>query len=196
MLGAWYAAPPRASRLRFVERFAQTYGRDPDRLATLAYDGVALAAVLALSKGPAGMPYAMENLENPEGFAGVDGIFRLHPSGEVERGLAGLATIRPALTFRNPAASSRARAAGSKACSGVCPVRWLNAAVSMPSTRRNPIIVTSSTSVSDARGVSRWVAWPFSRLRASQISGARCWRVSWTIPPVAIRPWAPGPIPI
>ena len=88
MLGAWYAAPPRASRLRFVERFAQTYGRDPDRLATLAYDGVALAAVLALSKGPAGMPYAMENLENPEGFAGVDGIFRLHPSGEVERGLA------------------------------------------------------------------------------------------------------------
>ncbi|MDE0780277.1 MAG: penicillin-binding protein activator, partial [Alphaproteobacteria bacterium] len=88
MLGAWFAAPPRESRLRFVERFREAYGREPDRLATLAYDGVALAAVLAQKSEPGGNPYASAKLENTDGFAGVDGIFRLHATGEVERGLS------------------------------------------------------------------------------------------------------------
>jgi ABC-type branched-subunit amino acid transport system substrate-binding protein len=88
MLGAWFAAPPRESRLRFVERFREAYGREPDRLATLAYDGVALAAVLAQKSEPGGNPYASAKLENADGFAGVDGIFRLHATGEVERGLS------------------------------------------------------------------------------------------------------------
>ena len=111
MLGAWFAAPPRASRLRFEERFRQAYGRAPDRLATLAYDGVALAAVLAQTAQPGAAPFARERLENSDGFAGVDGIFRLHANGEVERGLSvlevqrdGPQEIDPApLSFRDPA---------------------------------------------------------------------------------------------
>ena len=106
MLGAWFAAPPRASRLRFVDRFRDTYGRTPDRLATLAYDGVALAAVLAQTVGPRGTPYAAENLENPEGFAGVDGIFRLGANGEVERGLSVLEIGRDGPREVDPAPTS------------------------------------------------------------------------------------------
>lgn len=106
MLGAWFAAPPRASRLRFVERFRDTYGRTPDRLATLAYDGVALAAVLAQTTGPEGTPYASENLENPEGFAGVDGIFRLGSNGQVERGLSVLEITRDGPREVDPAPTS------------------------------------------------------------------------------------------
>jgi branched-chain amino acid transport system substrate-binding protein len=106
MLGAWFAAPPRASRLRFVDRFRDTYGRAPDRLATLAYDGVALAAVLAQTIGPAGTPYATANLENPDGFAGVDGIFRLRASGEVERGLSVLEIGRDGPREIDPAPTS------------------------------------------------------------------------------------------
>ena len=106
MLGAWFAAPPRASRLRFVDRFRDTYGRTPDRLATLAYDGVALAAVLAQTIGPGGTPYAAENLENPEGFAGVDGIFRLGANGEVERGLSVLEIGRDGPREVDPAPTS------------------------------------------------------------------------------------------
>ncbi len=94
MLGAWFAAPPRASRLRFEERFRQAYGRAPDRLATLAYDGVALAAVLAQTAQPGVAPFARDRLENTDGFAGVDGIFRLHPNGEVQRGLSVLEVKR------------------------------------------------------------------------------------------------------
>lgn len=94
MLGAWFAAPPRASRLRFIERFRAAYGREPDRLATLAYDSVALAAVLAQTAAPDMQPFAAERLENPEGYAGVDGIFRMHASGGVERGLSVLEVTR------------------------------------------------------------------------------------------------------
>jgi len=94
MLGAWFAAPPRASRQRFVERFRATYVRAPDRLATLAYDSVALAAVLAQTATPDTPPFTTERLENPEGYAGVDGIFRMHSSGEVERGLSVLEVTR------------------------------------------------------------------------------------------------------
>lgn len=106
MLGAWFAAPPRAARLRFVDRFRETYGRAPDRLATLAYDGVALAAVLARTIGPTGTPYATENLETPDGFAGIDGIFRLLPNGEVERGLAILEIGREGPREIDPAPTS------------------------------------------------------------------------------------------
>ena len=106
MLGAWFAAPPREARLRFVDRFREIYGRAPDRLATLAYDGVALAAVLARTIGPAGTPYAIENLENPDGFAGIDGIFRLLPSGEVERGLSILEIGRDGPLEIDPAPTS------------------------------------------------------------------------------------------
>lgn len=106
MLGAWFAAPPRESRLRFVDRFRETYGRVPDRLATLAYDGVALSAVLARAIGPEGAPYASENLENADGFAGVDGIFRLLPSGEVERGLSVLEIGRDGPREVDPAPTS------------------------------------------------------------------------------------------
>lgn len=104
MLGAWFAAPPPAARTRFVERFRELFGRAPDRLATLAYDGVALAAVLARGEVPD--PYARARLENPDGFAGVDGIFRLHETGAVERGLAVLEVRRDAPREIDPAPTS------------------------------------------------------------------------------------------
>lgn len=104
MLGAWFAAPPPEARVRFVERFQELFGRTPGRLATLAYDGVALAAVLA--RGDEADPYARARLENPDGFAGVDGIFRLTESGAVERGLAVLEVRRDAPLEIDPAPTS------------------------------------------------------------------------------------------
>jgi ABC-type branched-subunit amino acid transport system substrate-binding protein len=104
MLGAWFAAPPPDARARFVERFSELFGRAPDRLATLAYDAVALAAVLARGDGPD--PFARARLENPDGFAGVDGIFRLRETGAVERGLAVLEVRRDAPREIDPAPTS------------------------------------------------------------------------------------------
>ena len=84
--GAWYAAPDPARRADFERRFVSTYGRPPHRLATLAYDGVGLAGNLARAK-PGG-DFSAEAITNPNGWSGVDGIFRFLPDGRSERALA------------------------------------------------------------------------------------------------------------
>lgn len=105
MVGAWFAAPPPAARRDFETRFETLYGRAPDRLATLAYDAVALAAILDTAASD-GQPYTTETLIAPNGFAGVDGIFRLLPSGEVQRGLAVLEIERGSVSEIDPAPAS------------------------------------------------------------------------------------------
>ena len=88
--GAWFAAPSPRQRHGFEKRYRDTFGNEPLRLATLAYDATALAAVLAASGyKTSGKPaYDRVSLTNPNGFAGIDGIFRFGRNGLVERGLA------------------------------------------------------------------------------------------------------------
>ena len=105
MIGAWFAAPPPSARRDFEARFEDQYGRAPDRLATLAYDAVALAAILN-ANASSGDPYSIEALTAPNGFAGVDGIFRLLPSGEVQRGLAVLEIERGGFKEIDPTPAS------------------------------------------------------------------------------------------
>lgn len=82
--GAWYANSSPDLRIRFERRYRETYGSVPPRLATLAYDATALAVVLSKN----GQGYGRAALTNPNGFAGIDGIFRFRPDGMVDRGLA------------------------------------------------------------------------------------------------------------
>ncbi|CUW37871.1 putative ABC-type branched-chain amino acid transport systems, periplasmic component [Magnetospirillum sp. XM-1] len=87
LVGGWYPAPPAAGHMAFEQRYAKAFGALPPRLsglAGIAYDSTALAAALARN----GMgDYGSAVLQNPNGFAGVDGIFRLGASGVAERGL-------------------------------------------------------------------------------------------------------------
>ncbi|MBP2229874.1 ABC-type branched-subunit amino acid transport system substrate-binding protein [Azospirillum agricola] len=87
LVGAWYAAPAPQARAEFESKFERTYGRKPPRIATLSYDATAIAAVLARTNGPAA-PFDRMAMTNPSGFEGIDGLFRLTPTGLVERGLA------------------------------------------------------------------------------------------------------------
>jgi branched-chain amino acid transport system substrate-binding protein len=84
LIGGWYAAPDPATRQNFNAAYKAAYGQEPPRLASLAYDATALAAVLAKHNAR----YSEAELTNPNGFAGLDGIFRLTSSGTVERMLA------------------------------------------------------------------------------------------------------------
>jgi len=86
LAGGWYAAPQPEARNNFVTHFKNTYGRAPSRLATLAYDAVALAAVMARRERDD--KFAGDLLTSPSGFAGRDGIFRFTSDGANERGLA------------------------------------------------------------------------------------------------------------
>lgn len=90
LAGTWFAAPAPQARTKFERRYRNLYGAKPPRIASLAYDATALSAILArmgLEKNnrPA---YDHRSLTNPNGFAGVDGIFRFRPDGISERGLA------------------------------------------------------------------------------------------------------------
>ena len=84
LVGGWFAAAEPEAREAFNKNFVKTYGQEPPRLATLAYDATALAAVLAQRGGH----FDRTALSNPSGFAGLDGVFRLTPQGLAERGLA------------------------------------------------------------------------------------------------------------
>jgi hypothetical protein len=101
LIGGWFAAPPPEAREPFNKRYREIYKREPPRLATIAYDATALAAVLARSEG--GPDFSPEAITNPVGFAGMDGVFRLLSDGSIERALAvievrrnGFRTISPA----------------------------------------------------------------------------------------------------
>ena len=95
--GAWFAAPPPTGRTAFQDRFRKVYGNKPPRIASLAYDAVALTAILSAER-PADLSFAAtetpidifaeEALTNLSGFVGYDGIFRFEVEGVAERGLS------------------------------------------------------------------------------------------------------------
>lgn len=96
---AWFAAPSPAGRQAFEKRFQQVYGTKPPRLTTLAYDGVAL--LKALDQVPGRFSY--QNISLPQGFQGVDGVFRFLPSGLIERGLSVFVIRKNSLEEISPA---------------------------------------------------------------------------------------------
>jgi branched-chain amino acid transport system substrate-binding protein len=86
LLGGWFAAPEPDADDAFNGRFHDTFGSNPPQLASLAYDAIALVALLAN-----GQPYhrfTQAALMDPNGFSGVSGIFRFNADGTSERGLA------------------------------------------------------------------------------------------------------------
>jgi len=95
--GGWFAAPEPEADGAFNSRFKSVFGSSPPELATLAYDAISLVSLL--SSGPAYHRFTRDALTDPNGFAGVDGIFRLNLDGTVERGLAVLA-VQPGGTFK------------------------------------------------------------------------------------------------
>ena len=101
LVGAWYVAPARADRAAFSQRFRNLYGRLPQRLAPLGYDAIALAAVLAGRVGTA--DYSRTALTGRQGFFGVDGLFRLEPTGVARRGLAVHEIVEGAVVERRAA---------------------------------------------------------------------------------------------
>ncbi|HTI87860.1 MAG TPA: penicillin-binding protein activator [Alphaproteobacteria bacterium] len=106
--GGWYPAPPPEARAEFEREYHKTFGAAPPRIASLAFDATLLAAVIARTADTRPR-FTAERLTQPNGFAGVDGIFRLNSDGAAERGLAVIEVrlrasriISPAPTSFNP----------------------------------------------------------------------------------------------
>lgn len=100
LTGAWLASSPPQLTAQFEQRFSTTYHYVPARIASLAYDAVALAVTLATS----GRGLGDAALTKPVGYSGpANGIFRMTPNGMVERGLAVLQVDGASLSVIEPA---------------------------------------------------------------------------------------------
>ena len=86
LAGAWFPSPNKAGFNAFAGRYRNAFGSTPIRIATNGYDAVILAAALARSAGAQRFTDAV--LTNPNGFSGVDGVFRFRADGTNDRGLA------------------------------------------------------------------------------------------------------------
>jgi ABC-type branched-subunit amino acid transport system substrate-binding protein len=102
--GGWFAAAAPAFRVAFEDRYRAHFGEPPPRLATLAYDATAVAALAARAR--AGGVALADTLADPNGFLGRDGLFRFSPAGIAERRLAVLAVEKGGVRVVSPAALS------------------------------------------------------------------------------------------
>ena len=91
-VGGWYAGISPQRLQQFSQKFHRSFGYNPPRIASLAYDAIALT--ITLSKIAKGNPFSKRSLTNSRGFLGINGIFRLHNTGLSERGLAVLEITR------------------------------------------------------------------------------------------------------
>ncbi len=104
LAGAWYAAPSRRGFAAFAQRYRSTYSSEPPRNATIAYDATVLAAGLVRQFGADRFSQAV--LTNPNGFAGIDGVFRLQADGGNDRQLAIFEITGSGTTLAQPAPRS------------------------------------------------------------------------------------------
>jgi ABC-type branched-subunit amino acid transport system substrate-binding protein len=102
--GAWLASADPRGWQEFSARFAKTYNAMPPRLATLAYDAMAVATAFATQ--PRADRFTPAHLMRETSFSGVDGPFRLTQHGPIERSIAvlevqpqGLVMVAPAGGF-------------------------------------------------------------------------------------------------
>lgn len=79
-----FAAADQEAKQPFLDNYDRTYGDDASRLASLAYDAVAVGAYVA-DGDPRGR---MNRAEDPNGFYGVDGLVQFNADGTPNRGMA------------------------------------------------------------------------------------------------------------
>ena len=85
--GGWYASSSPEATDAFYTQFNAVFHYQPSRIATLAYDAMSLITVLA-RKEISAQRFSEETFLNPNGFTGVDGLFRFSNRGVSERKLA------------------------------------------------------------------------------------------------------------
>ncbi len=84
LAGGIFAGVDLDGKLVFNANYDAVYGEEPSRLASLAFDGVNIAAFVA----EADIDERHLRLIDPAGFFGVDGLVRFTPQGTPDRGLA------------------------------------------------------------------------------------------------------------
>ena len=101
LANGWFAAPNPEAFRSFSNHYRMAFNANPPRIATLAYDAISLVALL--SRGRPYDRFTEAALTDPNGFSGVDGIFRFRDDGSTDRGLAVLQVSANGFTVIDPA---------------------------------------------------------------------------------------------
>ena len=83
LYNGFFAGPNPEDQAAFETTFQRIYGREPTELAAVSYDAAAMSVRLALDNA---MTYG--GVTDPDGFYGVNGLFRFRIDGTSERGLS------------------------------------------------------------------------------------------------------------
>lgn len=86
--GAYYPGRDTSKFNEFAGRYQTKFGSRPGVQAALAYDAMTLAAEFVRLKGNGKTAFSPQTFENPNGFQGVNGAFRIRSDGTTQRGLA------------------------------------------------------------------------------------------------------------
>ncbi|WP_235527192.1 penicillin-binding protein activator [Sphingopyxis sp. 113P3] len=104
MRGAWFASVSDGLYGQMATQYRKRYGKAPYRLSSLGYDAVLLTVRIARDWKP-GTNFPVNRLLAPDGFGGIDGIFRFDNRGIAMRalevsevGAGGFRVIDPAPT--------------------------------------------------------------------------------------------------
>lgn len=88
LAGAYYPGRDISKFNEFAARYQSKFGARPGVNAGLAYDAVTLAAEFVRLRGDGKTAFSTNTFENPNGFQGVNGAFRIRSDGTTQRGLA------------------------------------------------------------------------------------------------------------
>jgi branched-chain amino acid transport system substrate-binding protein len=86
MQNSFFASADPVERHAFEQDYFKLFKTPAPRLASLAYDGVSLISVLSANNQNKSIN--IRDLRNPNGFAGIDGVFRFGNDNIIQRNLA------------------------------------------------------------------------------------------------------------
>lgn len=80
--GAWYPSISTKYNKKFNSSYKKLFGADPGKMASFAYDAVSFATTIS-KKGI----IKLNNIINPNGFIGINGVFRFKSDGSNDRNI-------------------------------------------------------------------------------------------------------------
>ncbi len=86
MRGSWFATISDQRYGQFERSYRNRFGANPPRIATLGYDSVLLTLNVARAWKPETV-FPTARLFDPDGFIGIDGVFRFNDFGVAERAM-------------------------------------------------------------------------------------------------------------
>ncbi|QSB44082.1 penicillin-binding protein activator [Tsuneonella flava] len=84
--GAMFSAVSDSRFKRFSDSYNTRFGKQPYRISTLGYDAVLLTLRVARDWKP-GRKFPISTLRSPDGFLGLDGVFRFNRNNVAERAM-------------------------------------------------------------------------------------------------------------